>query len=73
MFDKKDKHLTKRILTFFEKVRFSYLSAKEDPAEYGDKWRDTVKSVRTQLDALNDFSRELKSIWVMLYPFMMTQ
>ena len=60
MFDKKDKHLTKRILTFFEKVRFSYLSAKEDPTEYGDKWRETVKSVRKQFDALNDFARELK-------------
>ena len=60
MFDKKDKHLTKRILTFFEKVRFSYLSAKEDPSEYGDKWRETVKSVRKQFDALNDFARELK-------------
>jgi len=60
MFDKKDKHLTKRILTFFEKVRFSYLSAKEDPAEYGDKWRETVKSIRKQFDSLNDFARELK-------------
>ena len=60
MFDKKDKHLTKRILTFFEKVRFSYLSAKEDPSEYGDKWRKTVKSIRGHYDSLNDFARELK-------------
>ena len=60
MFDKKDKHLTKRILTFFEKVRFSYLSAKEDPAEYGSKWRETVKSIQKQFDSLNDFARELK-------------
>jgi len=59
-FDKKSKPLTKRILNFFEKSRFSYLSALEDPVEYGDKWKKTVKSIQMQFDGLDDFTREMK-------------
>jgi len=59
-FDKKSKPLTKRILNFFEKSRFSYLSALEDPAEYGGQWKKTVKSIQMQFDGLDDFTREMK-------------
>jgi hypothetical protein len=60
VFDKKSKPLTKRILNFFEKVRYSYLSAKEDPKEYEDKWQESVKKIRSQFDGLDDFTREMK-------------
>jgi hypothetical protein len=60
-FEKKKTPLTKRVLDFFERVRYSYLSAKESPSEYGEKWKQTVKEVRDQFDSLDDFSRELKT------------
>ena len=52
--------LTKRVLDFFERVRYAYLSAKDDPKEYGPKWKKTVKEVRDKFDNLDDFTRELK-------------
>jgi hypothetical protein len=61
LFEKKKTPLTKRVLDFFERVRYSYLSAKESPSEYGAKWKQTVKEVRDQFDSLDDFSRELKT------------
>ena len=59
-FEKKTTTLTKRVLDFFERVRYSYLSAKENPDEYSKKWKATVKEVRNQFDSLDDFTRELK-------------
>ena len=52
--------LTKRVLDFFERVRYAYLSAKDDPKEYGPKWKKTVKEVRDKFYNLDDFTRELK-------------
>jgi len=65
LFEKKRTPLTKRVLDFFERVRYSYLSAKESPSEYGAKWKQTVKEVRDQFDSLDDFSRELKLLFLM--------
>ena len=58
-FEKEKSSLTKRVLDFFERVRYSYLSAKENPSDYTDKWRKTVKEIRDQYDSLGDFTREL--------------
>ena len=61
LFEKdKSNGMTKRVLDFFERVRYSYLSAREDPKEYGPKWKKTVKEVRDKFDNLDDFTRELK-------------
>jgi len=60
VFEKKKNALTKRVLDFFERTRYSYLSALEDPKEYGNKWKETVKSIRTQFDNLDNFTRVLK-------------
>tara|TARA_R110000851_G_scaffold151067_2_gene292130 strand:+ start:180 stop:2789 length:2610 start_codon:yes stop_codon:yes gene_type:complete len=60
LFEKEKNTLTKRVLDFFERVRYSYLSAKENPSDYGKKWKETVKEVREQFDSLDDFTRELK-------------
>ena len=59
-FEKEKDSLAKRVLDFFERVRYSYLSARENPSEYGEKWKKTVKEVREQFDSLGDFTRELK-------------
>ena len=59
-FEKETKALTKRVLDFFERVRYAYLSAKENPKEYGKKWKSTVKSIREEHDGLGEFARELK-------------
>ena len=60
VFEKKKDALTKRVLDFFERTRYSYLSALEDPKEYGPSWKKTVKSIRTQFDTIDNFTRELK-------------
>ena len=60
-FEKETSGLTKQVLDFFEKVRYSYLSARENPDDYGDAWKKTVKDIREQLDSLDDFSNELKT------------
>jgi hypothetical protein len=59
-FEKETKALSKRVLDFFERVRYAYLSAKENPKEYGKKWKETVKSIREEYDGLGEFSKELK-------------
>ena len=56
----KDAAFTKRVLDVFEKVRFSYLSALQDPKEYRGEWKKAVDGVRKHFDELNDFTRELK-------------
>jgi|TARA_B100000035_G_scaffold211741_1_gene181369 hypothetical protein len=60
VFEKKKDVLTKRVLDFFERTRYSYLSALEDPKEYGKNWKRTVKSIRTQFDSLDAFTGLLK-------------
>ena len=42
-FEKEEDGLTKRVLDFFERTRFAYLSAREDPSEYGPKWKKIIK------------------------------
>ena len=59
-FEKEKNALSKRVLDFFERTRYSYLSAKEDPSKYGKKWRATVKSIRESFDGLDSFTRVLK-------------
>jgi len=59
-FEKETSAFTKRVLDFFERVRYAYLSARENPKEYGKKWKETVKSIREEYDGLGDFATELK-------------
>ena len=59
-FEKETKALSKRVLDFFERVRYAYLSAKENPKEYGKKWKETVKSIREEYDGLGKFASQLK-------------
>ena len=41
-FEKETKALSKRVVDFFERVRYAYLSAKENPKEYSKNWKATV-------------------------------
>ncbi len=61
VFDKtKDNALAKRILDFYEDVRYNYLSAREDPRQYRNKWKKSVKKIRDDFDGLSGFSTEMK-------------
>ena len=58
VFDKKKPSLAKRVLNFYEDVRYNYLSAREDPKSYSKNWRKSVKKKRDDFDGLYDFSTE---------------
>ena len=61
VFKEKEKQaLAKRILDFYEDVRYNYLSAKEDPREYGTNWKKSIKKLREDFDGLGSFSEEIK-------------
>ena len=57
---KQNKALAKRILDFYEDVRYNYLSAREDPKEYRKNWVESVKRIRKDFDGLGEFSSMLK-------------
>ncbi len=59
-FEKETNALTKRVLNFFERIRYAYLSAKENPKEYSKKWKTTVKNIRDNYDGLGKFAEMLK-------------
>jgi len=59
-FEKEEDGLTKRVLDFFERTRFAYLSAREDPDEYGPRWKKIIKKLREDFDQISNFARELK-------------
>ena len=56
----KDDAMAKRVLDFYEDVRQKYLSAREDPKEYGNAWKKSVRKIRDDFDDLGDFSSALK-------------
>ena len=43
VFDKKKDSLAKRVLNFYEDVRFNYLSAREDPKAYRKNWQSSIE------------------------------
>ena len=58
---KKTGAMAKRVLDFYEDIRYKYLSALEDPKEYGSKWKKAVLKIREDFDGLGDFSTEVKN------------
>lgn len=56
----KDKQPSEEILRLFEKVRVAYLSAKNDPTEYGGRWRNAVELIKDSLEEIDATSKELK-------------
>ena len=57
----KDKMPSEEILRLFEKTRVAYLSAKEDPDEYGSRWRSAVEMIRESYGELDAAGKELKN------------
>ena len=57
---KKTDAMAKRVLDFYEDVRYKYLSAIEDPKEYGSEWKKAVKKIRSDFDGLGKFTSEVK-------------
>jgi len=58
--EKKTGAMAKRVLDFYEDVRYKYLSALEDKKEYGNDWKKSIKKIREDFDGLGDFSAEMK-------------
>ena len=57
----KDKMPSEEILRLFEKTRVAYLSAKEDPNEYGSRWRNAIEMIRESYEELDAAGKELKN------------
>ena len=57
----KDKQPSVELLHLFEKTRVAYLSANEDPDEYGGRWRKTVDMIRESYEELDAAGKELKT------------
>jgi len=57
----KDKMPSEEILRIFEKTRVAYLSAKEDPDEYGGRWRNAIEMIRESYGELDAAGKELKN------------
>ena len=57
----KDKQPSQEILRLFEKTRVAYLSAAQDPDEYGGRWRNAVDSIIESYEELDAAGKELKN------------
>ena len=57
----KDKQPSVEILRLFEKVRVAYLSANEDPKEYGGRWRSAVKMIDESYSEYDAAGKEMKN------------
>lgn len=57
----KDKQPSVEILRLFEKVRVAYLSANEDPKEYGNRWRSAVKLIEESYNEYDSAGKEMKN------------
>ena len=55
----KDKQPSIEILRLFEKTRVAYLSAKQDPEEYGGRWRKAVDTIIESYNELDSAGKEL--------------
>jgi hypothetical protein len=56
----KDKRPSEEILRLFEKTRVAYLSAANDPKEYGGRWRKAVEMVTDSYNDTDAASNEMK-------------
>tara|TARA_R110002020_G_scaffold117476_14_gene268673 strand:+ start:4867 stop:7374 length:2508 start_codon:yes stop_codon:yes gene_type:complete len=57
----KDKQPSFEILNLFEKVRVAYLSARQDPKEYGGRWRKAVELIEETFEDLDAAGKEIKN------------
>ena len=58
----KEESPSEEIIRLFEKTRVAYLSAREDPKEYGGRWRSALEDIQEKhkkTDALGSVLRRL--------------
>ena len=55
----KEESPSEEIIRLFEKTRVAYLSAREDPKEYGGRWRKALEDIRNAFDKSNALSNIL--------------
>jgi hypothetical protein len=56
----KEESPSEEIIRLFEKTRVAYLSAREDPKEYGGRWRSALEDIKekhNKTDALGSVRR----------------
>ena len=56
----KDKRPSEEILRLFEKTRVAYLSAANDPKEYGSRWRSTVETIIESYNERDSAANEMR-------------
>ena len=56
----KDKRPSEEILRLFEKVRVAYLSARNDPSEYGGRWRNAIELIEESFEEIDATSNEMR-------------
>ena len=49
----KEESPSEEIIRIFEKARVAYLSAREDPKEYGSRWENTIEELKDKRDRTN--------------------
>ena len=57
---KEQDSLSKKIRSYFERVRVAYLSARDSPREFKSKWAKAVDDVKGQWDDTDELSRTFK-------------
>ena len=60
VFEKDENTLSNRIIDLFEKTRMAYLSARQSPKDYKNKWEKAVNVLRSAYDDIDEFSNKLK-------------
>lgn len=56
----KDKRPSEEIIRLFEKTRVAYLSASNDPQEYGSRWRNAVETITESYNDRDAAANELQ-------------
>ena len=56
----KDKRPSEEIIRLFEKTRVAYLSAANDPQEYGSRWRNAVETITESYNDSDAAANEMK-------------
>ena len=57
---KEQDSLSKKIRSYFERVRVAYLSARDNPREFKTKWVKAIDDVKGQWDDTDELSRTFK-------------
>ena len=60
----KEESPSEEIIRLFEKTRVAYLSAREDPKEYGGRWRNAVEDIQQAYSKTNALGSVLEDFYM---------